>query len=81
MSIITEADAIDGKGFCCNPGFVVRGNQCDRSVCPCEGCCDFNCCDELDYFMHVAFQEAYATDASGVGQHFGSYEEFFNAWY
>ena len=32
--------------------------QCDVEdlpPCPCEGCCDFNCCDELDYFMHRAF--------------------------
>ena len=29
----------------------------------------------------VAFKEAYATDASGVGTHYGNYEEFFNAWY
>ena len=27
--------------------------------CPCEGCCDFNCCDELDYFLHRAFYEYY----------------------
>lgn len=30
--------------------------------CPCEGCCDFNCCDELDYFMHKAFEEYYSQD-------------------
>ena len=75
MSITEEAD--DPEGFCCNPGYIVRGGMCDRTICPCEGCCDFNCCDELDYFMHVAFKEAYSDSATGIGKHYGSYEDFF----
>ena len=39
--------------------------------CPCEGCCDFNCCDELDYFLHKAFYEYYQ----------GPYAGNFNAFY
>ena len=42
--------------------------------CPCEGCCDFNCCDELDFFMHKAYYDYYNTQ-------FGTFMEFYNQWY
>jgi hypothetical protein len=49
--------------------------KCDTPDCPCEGCCDFNCCDELDYFMHKAFEEFYSD------QYFGSFEAYYSDWY
>ena len=42
--------------------------------CPCEGCCEFNCCDELDFFMHKAFYDYY-------NEHFTTFLEFYEAWY
>lgn len=43
--------------------------------CPCEGCCDFNCCDELDFFMHKAFIEHYHSE------YHEDFLEFYDAWY
>jgi len=72
---------LDPEKSCCKniEGVRVDTGSCERT-CPCEGCCDFNCCDELDYFMHVAYAEAYSNSPSGV-HHYGSYEAFFNDWY
>lgn len=44
--------------------------------CPCTGCCDFNCCDELDYFMHRAYSESYTDDENYI-----NYADFFAEWY
>ena len=42
--------------------------------CPCDGCCEFNCCDELDFFMHKAFYDYYNTQ-------YDSFMAFYNDWY
>jgi hypothetical protein len=42
--------------------------------CPCEGCCDFNCCDELDFFLHKAFDDHYHT-------HYAKFDAFYADWY
>jgi hypothetical protein len=47
-----------------------------KPPCPCEGCCDFNCCDELDYFMHRAYEEHYQFE-----DNLGSFEDFYASWY
>jgi hypothetical protein len=45
-----------------------------ETVCPCEGCCDYNCCDELDYFLHKAYEEMYSLE-------YTSFDDFYNDWY
>jgi len=47
--------------------------QCEKP-CPCEGCCDYNCCDELDYFLHKAFEEMYSDQ-------YGNFDSFYADWY
>ena len=42
--------------------------------CPCEGCCDFNCCDELDFFMHRAYHDYYSKE-------YGAFEDYYEQWY
>ena len=46
----------------------------DEPECECEGCCDFDCCDELDYFLHKAYHEMYSNE-------YNSYEEYYDDWY
>lgn len=70
-----------GHSCCLDVKNVNIGPGGCEKTCPCEGCCDFNCCDELDYFMHVAYAEAYSNGVHGDIQPYGSYEEFFNDWY
>jgi len=45
-------------------------------LCPCDGCCDFNCCDELDYFMHKAWYEHYSTTDD-----YTDFMDFYDAWF
>ena len=61
--------------YCCVDGFMYdpATNSCDVNVCPCEGCCDFNCCDEVDYFMHRMWYETYS-----LSGHYADYEDFYN---
>ena len=47
-----------------------------REPCPCEGCCDFNCCDELEYFMHRAYEESYKHMEG-----YSTYMTFYEKWY
>ena len=48
---------------------------CDQiQQCPCDGCCDFNCCDELDYFMKRAYYDVY-------NDTYGTFEAFYDSWY
>ena len=78
-----QALGLDRTKSCCQdlPNIRVEEGVCTIASCPCEGCCDFNCCDELDYFMHVAYAQAYSNSASGVTTHYGTYEAFFDDWY
>ena len=48
------------------------------SPCPCEGCCDFNCCDEVDYFMHKAFFEYYHDSYANFT---AFYDDFYGEFY
>lgn len=63
---------------CCPEGyhidFTKNANVCVKE-CPCEGCCDYNCCDELDYFLHKAFEEMYSSDYNG------DFKSFYNDWF
>jgi len=67
----------DAPNTCC-----AEGTEWDADTetcippCPCEGCCDFNCCDELDYFLHTAYDDHY----SQTGE-FADFEEFYAHWY
>jgi hypothetical protein len=77
----TTITPLNGGVSCCGKDLVINENgACEPKECPCVGCCDFNCCDELDYFMHVAFNEAYSKSATGVVT-YPEYKDFFNAWY
>lgn len=73
-------------GGCCNPDsptdccrgtsgleFDKATNTC-KPPCPCEGCCDYDCCDELDFFLHKAYAEMYAGEYS-------TFEDFYNDWF
>ena len=53
----------ESPNYCCNEGFTIYEDGTCGFECPCLGCCDFNCCDELDYFMHQAFNEVYKQGA------------------
>ena len=56
--------------------FNPETNTCKVELlpCPCEGCCDFNCCDELDFFMHRAFYDYY-------NQEYPNFMAFYKEWY
>jgi len=60
-------------GECCADGYEPEGDICVQK-CPCEGCCDYNCCDELDYFLHKAFEEMYSDQ-------YTSFETFYDDWF
>ena len=69
---------------CCPDGYEWNPTteSCDEK-CPCEGCCDYNCCDELDYFLHKAFEEMYS---DSYGNDFDSFYadwfgDFYTWWY
>jgi len=71
---------------CCNAVTGYEWNDvtktCDEK-CPCEGCCDYNCCDELDYFLHKAFEEMYSDSYSGDFDSFYAdwFGDFYTWWY
>ena len=72
----TENDPLSPL-FCCDDHCVLdtENNVCIET-CPCEGCCDYDCCDQVDYFMHRAYAEVYQYEAD-----YPSYTAFYNDWY
>ena len=55
--------------------------QCEEP-CPCPGCCDYNCCDELDYFLHKAYEQMYHEQYTSFDSFYQDwYNDFYNWWY
>ena len=70
-------DPTDKKSCCGGPSQALVFDPVTlicKEDCPCEGCCDYNCCDELDFFLHKAYEEMYSSE-------YGSFLEFYNNWY
>jgi hypothetical protein len=76
-------DDTDAHACCSDPTYEYNpvDGQC-HPPCPCEGCCDYNCCDELDYFLHKAFEEMYVDQYSDFESFYAEwYADFYTWWY
>ena len=69
----TETD-VNSDLYCCIDGYTFDDvtKTCIQK-CPCEGCCGFNCCDQVDFFMHRAYEEIYH-------QKYATYAAFYLEW-
>ena len=75
-------DEKDAHSCCADPTYEYKEDGLCHPPCPCEGCCDYNCCDELDYFLHKAFEEMYVDQYSNFDSFYADwYADFYTWWY
>ena len=89
-----NAPETGGPGCCTLPIGELKGDCCNNEddiwdpiekkcidKCACEKCCEFNCCDELDYFMHKAFEEFYVTQYNSFSDYYAEWYNNFYEWW
>lgn len=52
-----------------------------QKECGCTECCDFNCCDELDYFLHRTYETQFKDQYDSFEQYYEDWFEEFHHWW